>query len=248
MDSDKVSKKSTLKSTFKSLKNKLTPRRSSSRSNDFNRKEQTDPYLYITNLEQATDDECLSADKQNESIYSNELQTFNDVTSLMDRRNASFQKPIAPKHPPKPSNIENLYEYRRKHVKTQALEQTEAVIYLYSIGKKYVREKTGDPNEFEAYEAIKLAIKIKEHCPGDKMFQDRRDENIWDEKSEIMTRELKNQSKSRSRLQSVYDLDSSSTYQDRIRSASYSSGDTNHSKGVYPVLPSAPMPCNLTIT
>jgi hypothetical protein len=245
---DEYSKKDNkLTSTlFKTLKNKLKSKRVGSTS-DFNRKDQNDPYLYITNFEQVTDEECLAADKKNESIYNEELQTYKDVTSLMDRRNASFMKPTAPKPPPKPSNIEKLYEYRRKYIKTQALEQTEAVIYLHTIGKKYVREKTDDPNEFEAYEAIELANAFKEKFKGEKMFQDIQDRYIWSENSEKMTQELsrrsQSRSKSRSNFHSVYDSPESPAYQERSRSVSYSSDDVPipyHYQGLYPVIPSAP--------
>jgi hypothetical protein len=269
---ENTKKDNKLASVFKSFKNKLKPRRGSSvSSSDFNRIDPGDPYLYITNFEQITEEECLSADRKNESIYHDELETYKEVSSLMDRRNASFMKPSAPKPPPKPSNIEKLYEYRRKYVKTQALEQTEAVIFLHTIGKIYVREKTGNPNEFEAYEAISMANEIKEKCPGDKMFQDRRDNYLWNEKSEKMTDELKKR-RSRSNFRSVYDLepDEIPQYQERIRSMSNSSvnnssvnnlsvnvcsGSTSTStststssnqnhKGLYPVLPSAP-PCSV---
>ena len=112
-----------------------------------------------------------------------------------------------------------------------------------------------------------MANEIKEQCPGDKMYQDRRDNYLWNEKSEKMTDELKKR-RSRSNFRSVYDLepDEIPQYQERIRSMSNSSvnnsslnnlsvnvcssstststsSNQNH-KGLYPVLPSAP-PCSV---
>lgn len=249
MNQSEYSKKDNkLTTTFKNLKNKLKSRRISASSGDFNRKDPNDPYLYIMNFEQITEEECLEADKQNERIYNDQLETYKEVSTLMDRRNASFMKPSAPKPPPKPSNIEQLYEYRRKYVKTQALEQTEAVIFLHTIGKIYVREKTGNPNEFEAYEAISLANEIRDKCPGDKMFQERHDSYLWNEKSEKMTSELRKR-QSRSNFRSVYDLEPEETKQhhEKVRSLSsstisYSScSNSQQSTSLYPILPSAPL-------
>lgn len=209
-------------------------RRKSSTHNDFNRKDPNDPYLYITNFEQVTDDECLAADKKNEAIYRDQLQTYNEVVSIMDKKGASFKKPDAPIHPPKPSNIEKLYEYRRKYVKTVALEQSEAVVYLLSIGKKFTLHKTGhDPHEFEAYEAIELAKEIQRNCPGDKMFSDRQLGQAWGERSEMVTQNLKRQG----RVKSVYELEETTGYHDRVRSASLSAGNGQKGSQVYPSLP-----------
>lgn len=212
------------KFTFKRIRSKLNNFRHKSSNNEiFNRRNLNDPYLYITNFEQATDDECLEADKKNEEIYRQELQTYKEIMSIMEKRKSSFGKPSAPSHPPKPSNIELLHEYRRKYIKTVALEQTEAVIYLYSIGKKYSPYKTNDPNEFEAYDAIPLAKKIKEHFKGDQMFEERSNSKSWTEKSDMMMTELRN-NELRSRIHSVYDLEKTPDYHDRVRSASYSTG------------------------
>jgi len=249
-DCDKPSRPSSnsgfsLKRVFTKLSNL---RRKSSGNGDFNRRDANDPYLYITNFEQATDEECLAADKTNEGIYREELQTYKEITGIMERKNASFAKPSAPNHPPKPSNIEQLHDYRRKYVKTVALDQTEAVIYLHSIGKKYVRCQTNDPNAFEAYEAIELAKKIQSHFKGPEMFQERIPQQAWEERSELMSTELRNQARL-NRVQSVYDLEHTTDYHNNVRRATISGGIAP--KGVttsaappapqvYPLLPTAP--------
>lgn len=111
-------------------------------------------YSILNITENTKEKECISADKKNEKKYRETIEKLGNTTKYWENTGVRFNTEVPP--PPNPNNYERLLDFKKKNVLRPVIKQSEATIYLYKKGYQL-------SVDYEAFEAIETAEKIKEY-------------------------------------------------------------------------------------
>lgn len=120
----------------------------------------------------AIEKRCREYDIYNESIYKRNLKLYQSILQKLQHTTLELKQPPMPAPSPNNQKRFNMCKLRNKTV--NCLQQTNAVIYLISHGYELVQEhlpNAGFSMQFEAYQAIEMAITLSHSLGEDYMYR-----------------------------------------------------------------------------
>jgi len=133
-------------------------------------------YCYIQDFEKATKKMCQQCDKDNEIIYSRNMELYMKMKKQLEKKNAIFKIEGPPDPPRKPSNYDLFMIYQNRNLQTNNKIQTIAILYLLQHGYKLVidpdvefipKVMNKENRIFEPYMAIDLAYSLNKDFVDD---------------------------------------------------------------------------------
>lgn len=133
-------------------------------------------YCYIQDFENTTKKICQQCDKDNDSIYSKNMELYMKTKKQLEKKNAIFKIEGPPDPPRKPSNYDLFMIYQNRNLQTNNKIQTIAILYLLQCGYKliidpdveFIPKVMNKENQlFEPYMAIDIAYSLNKDFVDD---------------------------------------------------------------------------------
>ena len=133
-------------------------------------------YCYIQDFENTTKKICQQCDKDNDSIYSKNMDLYMKTKKQLEKKNAIFKIEGPPDPPRKPSNYDLFMIYQNRNLQTNNKIQTIAILYLLQCGYKliidpdveFIPKVMNKENQlFEPYMAIDIAYSLNKDFVND---------------------------------------------------------------------------------
>ena len=131
--------------------NNLSLRRGNSRSS-LQQRSNDNPYCIVIDFSAVSEKECGKLDAINEKKYKKLISKANKAERTIHRTGLSMNLEVPP--PPHPSNRDRYIIWKKRNVSRKVIPQSEAIVFL-TENNLVLNE------DYEAYQAIDLAIEIK---------------------------------------------------------------------------------------
>jgi len=125
-----------------------------------------------TKAQAAIEKRCREYDIYNESIFKRNYKLYQSILQKLQHTTLEIKQPPVPA--PSPNNQDRINMCKLRNKTVNCLQQTNAVMYLISHGYELSQERKPDSGfslQFEAYQAIEMAITLSHKLGEDFMFR-----------------------------------------------------------------------------